>query len=129
MTPAQFEKLKRSQQQVRYMDTRRIEEVFPDIENIEITYHLHHGSAFGNQEKDGTWNVNLQSQMCFVFDCLNRECSSTGFDLKDEIYSMHRDHLTEKSGEMRCDGQEAPDHPEQRCDGSLKYTIKISFSD
>lgn len=127
MTPAQFEKLKRSQQQVRNMDTRRIEDVFPDIEKIEITYHLHHGSAFGNQEKDGTWNVNLQSHMCFVFDCLNRECSSMGFDLQDEIYSMHRDHLTEKSGEMRCDGQEAPDHPEQRCDGTIKYRIKIIY--
>ena len=50
-----------------------------------------------------------------------------GFDLQDEIYSMHRDHLTEKSGEMRCDGQEAPDHPEQRCDGTIKYRIKIIY--
>lgn len=127
MTESQFEKFKREQRRFRYMDTRRIEEVFPDIEKMEITYHLHHSSAFGNQEKDGTWNVNLQSQMCFVFDCLNRECSSAGFDLKDEIYSMHRDHLTEKTGEMHCDGQEAPDHPEQSCDGKINYTIKIIY--
>ncbi len=127
MTPAQFEKLKRSQRQVRYMDTRRIGDVFPDMEKIEITYHLHHGSAFGNQDEEETWNVNLQSQMCFVFDCLNRECSSAGFDLRDEIYSMRRDRITEKSGEMHCNGQEAPDHPEQRCEGTINYTIKIIY--
>lgn len=127
MTQAQFEKMKQVQQQARYMDTRCIEEVFPDIEKIDITYHLHHGSAFGNQDKDGTWNVKMQCQMDFVLDCLNSECSSSGFDLKNEIYSMHRDHLTEKSGEMFCDGQEAPDHPEQRCSGSLLYTICITY--
>ena len=65
--------------------------------------------------------------MSFVLDCLNVECSSAGFDLKNEIYSMYRDHLTKKSGEMRCDGQEAPDHPEQRCSGSLLFTIIITY--
>lgn len=127
MTEAQFEKMKREQRRLRYMDTRRIEEVFPDIISIEISYQLYHGSAFGSQDKEGTWNVNLQSQMRFVIDCLNRECTSAGFDLKNEIYAMHRDHLTQKSGEIRCEGQEAPDHPEQSCDGQLKYTIKIVF--
>lgn len=127
MTEAQFEKLKQEQRRYRYMDTRRIEEVFPDIASIEIHYQLYHSSAFGISEEEKTWNVNLQSQMCFVLDCLNRECTSAGFDLKDEIYSMRRNHQTEKSGEMRCEGQEAPDHPEQSCDGHLCYTIMISY--
>ena len=127
MTEAQFEKMKQEQRRVRYMDPRRIDEVFPNIAKIEITYQLHHGSAFGNQDKEGTWVVNLQCQMDFTIECLNRECSSAGFDLKDEIYSMYRDHQTEKSGEMGCEGQEAPDHPEQSCDGHLKYTIKIQY--
>lgn len=127
MTKAQFEKLKGEQSRMRCVDTRRIEDVFPDIESIIITYHLHHSSALGNQDKDGTWIVNMQFQMSFVLDCLNRECNSAGFDLKNEIYDMCRDHQTDKTGEMRCDGQEAPDHPEQRCGGMLRYTIKISY--
>lgn len=127
MTEAQFEKLKREQQRLRYMDTRRIEEVFPDIAKIEIHYQLLHSSAFGNRDEEKTWIVNLQNQMCFVLDCLNRECSSAGFDLKNDIYSMYRDHLIDKSGEIKCEGQEAPDHPEQSCSGTLKYTIKISY--
>ena len=40
---------------------------------------------------------------------------------------MHRDHQTEKTGEMRCEGQEAPDHPEQSCDGYIKYTVSITY--
>lgn len=127
MTKAQFEKLKGEQSRMRCVDTRRIEDVFPDIESIIITYHLHHSSALGNQDKDGTWIVNMQFQMSFVLECLNRECSSSGFDLKDEIYSMHQEHQTERSGTMRCVGQEAPDHPEQSCDGEMKYSIRISY--
>ena len=127
MTEAQFEKLKREQLQARYMDTRRIQEVFPDIESIEIHYQLHHSSAFGNQDKEKTLYVNMQGLMDFTIDCLNRECSSAGFDLKDDIYSMYRDRQSEKSGEMHCDGQEAPDHPEQSCDGTLLYTIIITY--
>ena len=127
MTEAQFEKLKREQLLIRYMDTRRIEEVFPDIASIVILYQLHHSSAFGSRNEERTWNVNLQSQMCFVIDCLNHECTSAGFDLKNEIYSMRRSHQTKLSGEMLCEGQVAPDHPEQSCDGTLKYTIKIQY--
>lgn len=127
MTEKQLEALKREQMRLRYMDTRRIGEVFPDIESIEIEYHLQHISVFGKQEEDKIWNVNLQGQMCFFIDCLNHECSSAGYDLKNEIYSMYSNHQTEVSREMKCDGQEAPDHPEQRCGGSLKYTIKITY--
>lgn len=127
MSPTQLEKMKRAQKLARYMDTRRIGEVFPDIESIEIEYHLQHISIFGKLEEDKIWNINLQGQMCFFIDCLNRECSSAGFDLKDEIYTMQREHITEKSDVIHCNGQEAPDHPEQRCGGSLKYTIKICY--
>lgn len=51
MSETQFERFKQEQLRVRYMDTRRIGDVFPDIEKIEIAYHLQHGSAFGNQDK------------------------------------------------------------------------------
>lgn len=129
MTEAQFAKLKQEQLRYRYLDTRKVEEVFPDIEKIEISYHLQHRSAFGTQNKHNTWTVSPNSQAVFVFDCLNRECSSFGFDLKNVIESMYRLHQNESSGEMRCDGQEAPDHPEQSCGGTLEYTIHIEYKE
>lgn len=129
MTEAQFERFKQEQRRMRYMDTRMKCEVFPNIQSITISYKLYHTSAFGCQEREGTWDVNMQSQMCFVLDCLNRECTSAGFDMKDYIYTMYREHLTEKSGSMRCKGQEAHDHPEQSCDGRLEYTIKVVYKE
>lgn len=127
MNPAQFEKFKRDQSRVRYMDTRLVEELFPDIEKIEVSYHLYHGSFVGPKDVDGSRVYKPQDMAIFYIDCLNKECSSEGFNLKSEIYSLRRDHKTEISGEIKCGGQEAPDHPEQSCDGSLKYTIKIKY--
>lgn len=127
MTETQFERFKRDQLKDRYMDVKRVEELFPDIEHIVISYHLYHGSAFGVQNEDRVWTIKPDDQAVFVIDCLNRECTSSGFDLKNEIYSMRRDSLNEKSGEMSCNGQEAPDHPEQSCEGTLSYTIKITY--
>lgn len=48
---------------------------------------------------------------------------SIGFDLQGVISAAIREGKTEVSGEMRCEGQEAPDHPEQSCDARLNYTI------
>lgn len=127
MTQAQFEKLKQIQLQTHYSDTRRINEVFPDIASIKIQYHLYHTSFCDRREEEKSWSVNMQSQMNFYIDCLNPECSSYGFNLENEIYSMYRAKQTEKTGEMRCGGQEAPDHPEQSCDGRINYTIKIVY--
>ena len=110
------------------MDVRRVEEVFPDIEKIVISYHLFHGSVFGVQNEDRVWTINPDSPAVFVIDCLNRECSSDGFNLNDDIYSMWRECLTEKSGELICKGQEAPDHPEQSCDSFLRYKIVIIYN-
>ena len=31
----------------------------------------------------------------FIIPCINRECSSIGFDLSSEIYKMYRNHQTE----------------------------------
>ena len=127
MTDAQLERLKLEQRRMLYSDTRRVEEVFPEIEKIEINYYIHHGSAFGVQNEQHSWLIKPEYQAVFVIDCLNRECSSVGFDLKNEIWSMYRTKQEEKTGTMCCEGQEAPDHPEQRCSGKLEFSIKIVY--
>lgn len=106
---------------------RRIEDAYPQIEKIEINYLKEHNSFVGHNEKDGKWTLTPQSEMYFVIDCLNRECTSIGYDLSSVVGSAIRNHETEVSGTMRCQGNEAPDHPEQSCDGSLSYTIRIIY--
>ena len=106
---------------------RRVEESYPQIEKIEINYLKEHNSFVGHIEKDGKWTITPQSEMYFVIECLNRECTSIGYDLSGIVGSTIRNHETEVSGTMRCQGNEAPDHPEQSCDGLLKYTIRITY--
>jgi hypothetical protein len=106
---------------------RRIEDAYPQIEKIEINYLKEHNSFVGHNEKDGKWTLTPHSEMYFVIDCLNRECTSIGYDLSSVVGSAIRNHETEVSGTMRCQGNEAPDHPEQSCDGSLSYTIRIIY--
>ena len=77
--------------------------------------------------EEKSWTITPQSELFFVIGCLNRECTSIGFNLQSVISSAIHAQKTEISGEMKCGGQEAPDHPEQSCDGKINYTIKIIY--
>ena len=57
LTEEQFEKLKQEQRRMRYSDMRLVGDVFPEIDKIEISYHIYHGSAFGVQNEDHTWVI------------------------------------------------------------------------
>lgn len=106
---------------------RRVKEIYPQVKKIEIIYQREHNSFLGHNEEAGKWTISLQSEMYFLIECLNRECTSAGYDLSSVVSSAIRNHELEVSGTLRCDGKEAPDHPEQSCDGTLKYTIKITY--
>lgn len=110
---------------------RYIYEAYPQIEKIEIIYSRSHNSFAGpntENDKEYTWVVTPQQEDFFLLECLNRECTSIGYNLGSVISTTIRNQMTEVSGEMRCQGKEAPDHPEQSCDGKLKYTIRISYN-
>lgn len=126
MTEQQNEDQKRKRRMAVY-DQRRISEVFPDVEQIQIAYEVEHRSAFGISKESHTATYGPEQTNNFTIDCLNRECTSGFFDLKNEIWSMMHSKQTDLSGEMRCNGSEAPDHMHQSCGGSLKYTITISY--
>ena len=126
MTERECERMK--QNQLRLLHTGRyVSDFYPQVEKIEIHHVREHRSFAGESHREGTWTITPQSELFFVLSCLNRECTSIGFNLQSEISSAIHAHKTEIYGEMKCEGQEAPDHPEQSCDGSLKYTIKIQY--
>lgn len=126
MTEAENEKRKLILRQALY-DGIRVEQHYPNVETIEIIHERFHSSAFGRSQQNGVWKISPKDDASFVLDCLNPECSTIGFDLRSIISSAVRDHKTEVYGEMLCSGQEAPDHPEQSCDGLLRYTIRIVY--
>ena len=100
---------------------------YPQVEKIDIYHIREHHSFAGESHREGFWTITPQSELFFVLECLNRECTSIGFNLQSVIGSAIHARKTEITGEMKCGGQEAPDHPEQSCDGFLKYTIKIQY--
>lgn len=126
MTEAQARKLKQAQLNAVHTGIR-VEQLYPQVERIEIHHLRTHTSFAGRSQQESTWVVTPQSEVCFVLSCLNCECTSIGFDLGSVINSAIHSHKTEVSGEMSCEGQEAPDHPEQSCDGHLKYSIKLTY--
>lgn len=126
MTEEECHKLKRSLFRNAHTGIR-VGQLYPNVESIEIHHIRDHGSAFGHSHREGIWTITPQSEACFVLECLNPECSTIGFDLRSVISFAIRDHLTEVNGEMDCEGQEAPDHPEQSCDGHIEYMIKIAY--
>lgn len=105
----------------------RVEQLYPQVEKIEIHYVREHTSFAGQSHDERTWLVTPQDEFCFVISCLNRECTTIGFDLGSIISSAIHVHQFEITGKMDCEGQEAPDHPEQSCCGSLLYTIRILY--
>ena len=127
MTSKENERRKREHFIFIHSNAKKIEKVFPDVESIEIFYLNEHNCIFGNSKKEGTLTYTPQSEDVFVIDCLNPECTSFGYDLKNEIRTMIGEHKTELTGERNCEGQEAHDHPEQNCGGSLKYAIRIFY--
>jgi hypothetical protein len=126
MTRAESDKLKRMVKMNAHMGIR-MGELYPKVESIEIHCELTHRSFCGAPHEKRTWTVTPQDEVYFMIDCLNNECTSAGFDLRDIVSSAIQSHQTEVSGEMRCEGREAPDHPEQSCSGVLKYTIKVLY--
>lgn len=126
MTERQNEEQKRKKRMALY-DTRRISEVYPEVEQIQIAYEVEHGSVFGSRKENHTVIYRPDHTCNFKVECLNPECTYGFFDLKNEVWSMIHSEQTELSSEMNCEGSESPDHMYQRCDGRLKYKVTISY--
>ncbi len=72
---------------------RRIEDAYPQIEKIEINYLKEHNSFVGHNEKDGKWTLTPHSEMYFVIECLNRECTSIGYLYLGTCFLHNGDYL------------------------------------
>ena len=108
-------------------DERLVSVVFPNVEKIVIAYEVIHKSVFGNQKETHTSTYSPNSQANFIIECLNGECTSGYFDLKNVISTMDREKISISEGKLDCKGSEAPDHIRQSCSGTLTYKISIEY--
>lgn len=128
MTEHQNDKQKRQRRMI-LTDTRTLFDVFPNVAQITINYEISHISAFGHIRINRTMIKTPSDRNDFTIDCLNRECTEGWFDLKGVIWNMIRLKQITQSGDMRCNGYEAPDHMNQSCGGTLVYKINIKYQD
>lgn len=55
----------------------RVEQLYSQVEKIEIHHVRVHTSFVCRSQQEGTWVVTPQSEVCFVLSCFNRECTSS----------------------------------------------------
>lgn len=110
------------------LSNKLISEVLPTVKKIKIEYIAEHNSAFGRNEVENSITRTPQSKDNYFIDCPNRECTSIGFDLKNEIRRIVSEHKVEEEGTLFCLGSEAPDHLYQSCGSTLKYKIIVEYN-
>ncbi len=109
------------------LSNKLISEVLPSVKEIKIEYIAEHNSAFGKKVVENIIIRTPQSKDIFFIDCPNRECTSIGFDLKNEIRRIVFPKV-EEEGTLFCSGSEAPDHLYQSCGSTLKYKIIVEYN-
>lgn len=92
-----------------------------------IEYEVIHKSIFGDSKQPNTLTYSPNSQANFIIKCLNGECTSGYFDLKNVISTMDREKISISEGTLDCKGSEAPDHISQSCSGTLTYNVNVAY--
>lgn len=126
-----LEKYNERKRRMRYeaQDHSLIKDLYPLVLEIVVEYTTSHLSPFGEKIYTGKHSYSPDNRNVFEIDCPNCECSVGFFNLQQEIRDMVRSKQIESSGTKICNGDEANDHPEQRCDSILKYKIYITYTD
>ena len=127
MTEQENERRKSEQRSWFYSQLHAISDYYPTVVSITISYHQVYNSAFGTTDDKGVLHYDASSRDNFLIECLNRECTCIGYNLKDIIFDMVACKETTKKGKLDCEGSEAPDHMYQRCGSKLCYEITIKY--
>lgn len=113
----------------RYMCGKTVDTYFAGkVESIEIKIKTTYKSFTGIREE--SWNLKRRKDEVadFYTDCPNHECTEGYIDFRDEVNNLYRSMGEITKGEKVCKGKVAPDHPNQRCDTTIEYEIKITYS-
>ena len=126
------EELKRSRRTLEYenkLSSPTVKELSEECKGVSIDVELTFISAFGRSDK--VYNVILTSadKAYFHRDCLNNDCTGSGFSLSNEIREAIRSRKT-KEGVIRCDGKEDwkyMNNVGNSCMSTCKYRIEPHF--
>ena len=103
--------------------------LFGNVESCVITYTRTADSPGGyySDHKPLIKHVDVSRDSSMVtIECINPDCNKGYFNLRSIICEMVSHHVTNKSGEMFCDGMLEKDSGYQ-CRSKLKYDIQIKY--
>lgn len=98
------------------------------VESILVEYKILYRSFAGVVNKEGAFRKNKEDVANFYIECPNPECTSGYIDLRTEVLNAVEEWETMVSGVTTCCGKTAPDHPNQKCDVQIEYSIQIQYS-
>ena len=110
----------------RFSDAPSVSECFPSVDSIVVDYTITYESAFGCVIDKGCSTYNRESKVVFLYNCRNNDCTGLGFDLFPEIHSSISENKETYSGELKCQGKEAPDHS-NACPTKMEYSIRVVY--
>ena len=109
---------------------KSIEDYFSGkVKSVEVKGRTVYRSFAGNNEQSFAFKRSGRDIADFYIECPNIECTEMFFDLRQETDSLFRERAEATQGEIACKGKVASDHPNQRCDTTLYYEIKIIYSE
>lgn len=90
------------------IDAGNINDIYPNVKEIAFDFKFEDpdGLVISPSYKPSCSSYKRlpQHSAFFEYECKNRECVDGGFNLTNEITNMIRDHKTEKSGQLTCQG-------------------------
>lgn len=117
------------QEWLRCLSRKTIADYFSDkVESVEIEYTETYVCFAGRSVKSYKLMKSRSSDADFYIECPNWECTVGVIDLRSEVDELYREKREYCKGEKKCKGKVAPDHPNQRCDTTISYEIRITYS-
>lgn len=106
MARIDYKSQNRQYQYMRLSVAKTISELYPDIDQVAVEVCLDfHTAVCPTTPEDYKFTMNPDQKIHLYYDCPNRDCTGSGFDLtsvlEDCLRSKH-----EVTGTLRCNGKE-----------------------
>ena len=98
------------------------------VKEVVLDYKTTYKSHAGEYVKCSTDVITENMPANFYFECPNPECTERTIHIDDKVKGMIDRRDTTFSCVTTCSGKTASDHPHQRCDVTVEYTVIVRYT-
>lgn len=111
------------------LTNKSLKEIFKGlVEEVVIEYKIIYRSHAGEVTMSGIDVITANMPANFYFECPNPECTERTIHIDDKVKGMIDRRDTTFSCVTTCSGKTASDHPHQRCDVTVEYTVTVRYT-